>query len=199
MREGDALVATPPQAQGTRPGIRLALFELQPAPPTPRLPRDRPWKANFVTLPPHSTPAPPVGLATAVPRREYWFGLPAVRASARAARDTVRHRLRAWQVTGDTCSDAVLLVSELTTNAVLHTDSEQVLCGLTLTGGEQRLRIELHDEGRTPIRPPEHQADSCDEGGRGLFLVQELADRWGSTHSTRAEGTVVWAELTACP
>ncbi|MGW0903293.1 ATP-binding protein [Streptomyces sp. NPDC002853] len=152
-----------------------------------------------MTLPTRPTPAPSVGSATAVPRREYWFGLPAVRTSARAARDTVRHRLRAWQVTGATCYDAVLLVSELTTNAVLHTDSEQVLCGLTLTGGEQRLRIELHDAGRTPIRPPEHRADSCEESGRGLFLVQELADRWGSAHSTRAEGTVVWAELTACP
>lgn len=204
MRDGDALVATPPQAQGAGPGTtRLTLLEPRPAPPTPRLPRDRPWKANFVTLPTHSTPAPPGGLTTAVPRREYWFGLPAARTSARAARDTVRHRLRAWQVTSATCYDAVLLVSELTTNAVLHTDSEQVLCGLTLTGGEQRLRIELHDEGRTPIRtpirPPEHQAGPCQESGRGLFLVQELADRWGSAHSTRAEGKVVWAELATCP
>ncbi|MGW7066799.1 ATP-binding protein [Streptomyces sp. NPDC054855] len=152
-----------------------------------------------MTLPTHSTPAEPVGSTTAVSRREYWFGLPAVRTSARAARDTVRHRLRAWQVTGATCGDAVLLVSELTTNAVLHTDSEEVLCGLTLTGGEQRLRIELHDEGRTPVRPPEQRADSWDESGRGLFLVQELADRWGSARSAWAEGTVVWAELTAAP
>ncbi|MEV0521852.1 ATP-binding protein [Streptomyces sp. NPDC050439] len=152
-----------------------------------------------MTLPPHPTPASSAGLTTAAPRREYWFGLPALRTSARAARDAVRHRLSAWQVTGTTCSDAVLLVSELTTNAVLHTDSERVLCGLMLSGGEQRLRIELHDAGRTPIRPPEHQADACAESGRGLFLVQELADRWGSAHSTRAEGTVVWAELTACP
>jgi anti-sigma regulatory factor (Ser/Thr protein kinase) len=111
----------------------------------------------------------------------------------------VRDRLRAWKVPGDTCCDAVLLVSELTTNAVLHTDSGQVLCGLTLTGDERCLRIELHDDGRTPVRPPEHRAGPGEERGRGLLLVQQLADRWGSARSTRAEGKVVWAELTAHP
>ncbi|MFI7387265.1 ATP-binding protein [Streptomyces sp. NPDC049813] len=124
-----------------------------------------------------------------------------MRASARSARDTVRDRLRSWQVPGDTCCDAVLLVSELTTNAVLHTGSEQVLCGLTLTGDEQRLRIELHDDGRVPVAPPEQQqAGPWAESGRGLVLIQQLADRWGSARSTRVEGKVVWAELTAaCP
>ncbi|MGW2340511.1 ATP-binding protein [Streptomyces sp. NPDC001661] len=123
--------------------------------------------------------------------------MPALRTSARSARDTVRERLRSWDVPGDTCCDAVLLVSEMTTNALLHTESDQVLCGLTLTGDERSLRIELHDEGLTPVRPPEHRAGPGEEGGRGLFLVQQLADRWGSARSTRAEGKVVWAELTA--
>ncbi|MFB8180429.1 ATP-binding protein [Streptomyces sp. NPDC055966] len=150
-----------------------------------------------MTLPTPSAPAP--ALATTLPRREYWFGLPALRTSVRSARDTVRDRLRAWQVPGDTCCDAVLLVSELTTNAVLHTDSGHVLCGLTLTGDARRLRIELHDDGPTPVRPPEDHAGPGEENGRGLFLVQQLADRWGSACSTRAEGKVVWAELTACP
>ena len=148
-----------------------------------------------MTLP--TPPAPP--LATTVSRRECWFGLPALRTSVRSARDTVRDRLRAWKVPGDTCCDAVLLVSELTTNVVLHTDSSHVLCGLTLTGDERRLRIELHDDGRTPVCPPEHRAVPGEEGGRGLFLVQQLADRWGSACSTRTEGKVVLAELTACP
>lgn len=152
-----------------------------------------------MTLPRPSGPVSTPALVTTVPRREYWFGLPALRTSARSARDTVRDRLRAWKVPGDTCCDAVLLVSELTTNAVLHTDSDHVLCGLTLTGDERRLRIELHDDGRTPVRPPEHRVGPDEEGGRGLFLVEQLADRWGSACSTRAEGNVVWAELTAYP
>ncbi|WP_223281302.1 ATP-binding protein [Streptomyces antnestii] len=152
-----------------------------------------------MTLPTPSVPASTPVSATTVPCREYWFGLPALRTSARSARDAVRDRLRAWEVPGDTCCDAVLLVSELTTNAVLHTDSGHVLCGLTLTGDERRLRIELHDADRTPVRPPEHRAGPGEESGRGLLLVQQLADRWGSARSTRAEGKVVWAELTSYP
>ncbi|WP_285572133.1 MULTISPECIES: ATP-binding protein [unclassified Streptomyces] len=144
-----------------------------------------------------SAPASTPALAGTVPRRECWFGLPALRTSVRSARDTVRDRLAAWKLPGDTCCDAVLLVSELTTNAVLHTGSGRFLCGLTLSGDERRLRIELHDEGSTPIRPPDHRAGPGEENGRGLFLVSQLADRWGSARSTRAEGNVVWAELTA--
>ncbi|MFI5662554.1 ATP-binding protein [Streptomyces sp. NPDC051684] len=150
-----------------------------------------------MTLPTSLAPAASPALATTAPGREFWFGLPALRTSARSARDTVRERLRSWDVPGDTCCDAVLLVSELTTNALLHTESDQVLCGLTLTGDERSLRIELHDEGSTPVRAPEHRAGPGEEGGRGLFLVQQLADRWGSARSTRAEGKVVWVELTA--
>ncbi|MEU8697751.1 ATP-binding protein [Streptomyces sp. NPDC048680] len=150
-----------------------------------------------MTLSTPSAPSSPPALVRTVPRREYWFSLPALRTSARAARDTVRDRLCAWKLPGDTCCDAVLLVSELTTNAVLHTASSRVLCGLMLTADERRLRIELHDEGSTPVRPPEHLAGPGEESGRGLFLVQQLADSWGSARSTRAEGKVVWAELTA--
>lgn len=146
-----------------------------------------------------SAPASPPALAGTVPRREYWFGLSALPASVRSARDTVRDRLLAWKLPGDTCCDAVLLVSELTTNAVRHAGGGHVLCGLMLTGDGRRLRIELHDEGSTPVRRPEHPAGPGGESGRGLFLVQQLADSWGSARSTRAEGNVVWAELAAHP
>jgi anti-sigma regulatory factor (Ser/Thr protein kinase) len=132
-----------------------------------------------------------------VQRREYWFGLPALHAGVRPARDRVRDRLRAWKLPGDTCCDAVLVVSELTTNAVLHAGGGHVLCGLMLTGDERRLRIELHDEGGTPVRRPEHHVGLSEERGRGLFLVQHLADSWGSARSTRTHGNVVWAELAA--
>ncbi|MCX4553415.1 ATP-binding protein [Streptomyces sp. NBC_01387] len=152
-----------------------------------------------MTLSTPSAPASTPALAGTVPRREYWFGLPALRTSARSARDTVRDRLRAWKLPGDTCCDAVLLVSELTTNAVLHTGSGHVLCGLTLTSDERRLRIELHDEGSTPVRPPEHHIGPGGESGRGLLIVQQLADSWGSARSTRAEGKFVWAELATHP
>ncbi|MFE6031654.1 ATP-binding protein [Streptomyces niveus] len=152
-----------------------------------------------MTLSTPSAPASPSSLAGTASRREYWFGLPALATSVRSARDTVRDRVRAWNLPGDTCCDAVLLVSELTTNAVLHTSSRHVLCGLTLTRDERRLRIELHDEGDTPVSPPETPADPGQESGRGLLLVQQLSYSWGSAHSTWAGGKVVWAELTAHP
>ncbi|MFI0240444.1 ATP-binding protein [Streptomyces sp. NPDC016845] len=149
-----------------------------------------------MTLPPSSGPA--AASATIVPHREHWFYLPARCVSVGSARDTVRDRLRAWRMQSDTCGDAMLLTSELTTNAVLHTRSEQVLCGLTLTRAERRLRIELHDESRAPVRRPQPHADPLEESGRGLFLVQQLADHWGCVRSPRTGGKVVWAELTAC-
>jgi anti-sigma regulatory factor (Ser/Thr protein kinase) len=134
-------------------------------------------------------------LATAAPHREYWFGFPALRTSVKAARDLVRDQLYAWGVPGDRCGDAVLLVSELTTNAVIHTRSDHFLCGLTLTSDE-RLHIEVHDDHHAPLGPSEHRA-GLGESGRGLFLVQQIADSWGSALSTRAGGNVIWAELGA--
>ncbi|GGI94882.1 ATP-binding protein [Streptomyces brasiliensis] len=143
---------------------------------------------------PHTTSAQ--ALVTAAPHREYWFGLPALRTSVKAARDIVRDRLCAWEVPGDLCCDAVLLVSELSTNVVIHTRSGHVLCGLTLTG-EEHLRIEVHDDDHAPLRPSERRPGPGEESGRGLFLVQQIAERWGSARSTRAQGNVVWAELGA--
>lgn len=148
-----------------------------------------------MTLPLPSAPA----LDPAGPGREFWFRLPAQRTSARSARDLVRDQLRAWEIPGDTCCDAVLLVSELTSNAVLHSGGGRVLCGLSLTDDERCLRLELHDEGPAPVTLREHRAGPCEESGRGLFLVQQLADRWGATASTRTRGTAVWAELTVFP
>lgn len=152
-----------------------------------------------MTLPTPPDPPTAAALAARAPCREYWLNLPALRTSARSARDAVRDQLLAWRVPGATSSDAVLLVSELTTNAVVHTDSVHVLCGITLSGSQHRLRIELHDEGRAPALPHVRVARAGEESGRGLFLVQQLADRWGSHRSTRAAGKVVWAELTAHP
>jgi anti-sigma regulatory factor (Ser/Thr protein kinase) len=144
------------------------------------------------TLIPHATTAQ--ALATTVPDREFWFGLPALRTHVKAARDMVRDQLVAWDVPGDLCCDAVLLVSELTTNVVRHTRSGHFLCGIVMTGGES-LHIEVHDDGDTPLHPTERRVDPGEEHGRGLFLVQQIADCWGSARSTRAGGNVVWADL----
>ncbi|MFF9126533.1 ATP-binding protein [Streptomyces sp. NPDC014889] len=142
---------------------------------------------------PHTTSLPGL-LLPAHTDREYWFDLPSLRASVRTARDTVRRQLRVWGLPGDVCMDAVLLVSELATNAVIHSESNRMLCGLSLTSHGQ-LRIEVHDDGCASASPSGARSGSEDESGRGLLIVQQLADSWATARSTRTGGNAVLAVL----
>lgn len=86
--------------------------------------------------------------------------------------------------------DAVLVVSELVANAILHTRAPVML------------RIFVHDDGvlhldvsDTSPKPPQRRAATPhDVNGRGLELVDILADRWG--WHARDGGKDVWAEMT---
>ncbi|WP_445029137.1 ATP-binding protein [Streptomyces sp. SAS_270] len=110
--------------------------------------------------------------------------LRAVPEARRALRDLLRH----WGRPGRS-EIAELLTSELVTNALIHTDHDAVL---TATVSPRGLRVEVRDfVGRRPrLRVPD-----ADDGthGRGLVLVQSLADAWG----VRAHGVgkAVWFEL----
>ncbi|MCF6525133.1 ATP-binding protein [Streptomyces sp. JJ36] len=133
------------------------------------------------------------GPALARPLRDA-FHLPAVDTSVAEARHRVLDRLRAWGVAEQSCEDAELLVSELFTNAVRHTDSEKVGCELWMIG--VRLRLEVTDEGgNRGLLPRTRSADADGEGGRGLLLVSVLADEWGIRPDDRDQGHAVWAEL----
>ena len=86
----------------------------------------------------------------------------------------------------------ILLVSELVTNAVVHTGCPAVL-RLSLPGAdaaeEVTVRLEVADRsGRAPV--PRCAGDEA-TGGRGLALVDGLADRWG--WSTEGAGKRIWA------
>jgi anti-sigma regulatory factor (Ser/Thr protein kinase) len=85
---------------------------------------------------------------------------------------------------------AVLLVSELVTNAILHGRAPLELRAQPAGAG---VRVEVHDHERT--RPPilRHDDDLTEPGGRGLQLVDTLADRWGWAENDC--GKVVWFEL----
>jgi anti-sigma regulatory factor (Ser/Thr protein kinase) len=84
---------------------------------------------------------------------------------------------------------AVLLVSELVTNAILHASGPLELRARPLDEG---LRIEVLDA--APEAPTlRTDVDLTDVGGRGLQLVDVLADRWGWSESDA--GKVVWFEL----
>jgi anti-sigma regulatory factor (Ser/Thr protein kinase) len=87
---------------------------------------------------------------------------------------------------------AVLLVSELVTNAILHGRAPLELRAQALGSA---VRVEVQDQ--DPARPPvlRHDVDLTEVGGRGLQLVDTLADRWG--WAERDGGKVVWFELDA--
>jgi anti-sigma regulatory factor (Ser/Thr protein kinase) len=89
----------------------------------------------------------------------------------------------------------VLLVSELVTNAVCHTASARVLCGIgRITDDCLRLEVHDHDFATGTLRA-RCEPGTEDEGGRGLFLVQEIAHAWGVDRSRRTGGNAVWATL----
>ncbi len=113
--------------------------------------------------------------------------VPAVRLARRATRDA----LAAWQL-GHLEEDAVLLVSELVTNAVLHALDTGAI-GLELTSAGTSLHVEVQD-GDPTWRQARGAAD-CDESGYGFVLVDSLACRWGVRRV--AGGKAVWAELDA--
>lgn len=116
--------------------------------------------------------------------------LPRRPSSARYARKFV-HRVLQQLGAGAVADVAVLLASELVTNAVLHGEG-----GVTVTvvPGEGRVvRIRVSDEDDAPPQPREASTD--DTSGRGLRLVEILASRWGSDPATPDRGKVVWFEL----
>lgn len=98
--------------------------------------------------------------------------------------------------------DALLVVSELVTNAVKATGvtnpepkwselNELNVITVRIMGFEESIVFEVWDA--SPEAPTVKEAAPDDEGGRGLDLVENLAKRWGSTPSRG--GKVVWAEL----
>ncbi|MFJ3779781.1 ATP-binding protein [Streptomyces sp. NPDC090075] len=139
---------------------------------------------------------PPPELASS--ERRVDFALPAAGASVAEARRRVRHHLRTWSLHSNCHDSALLVVSELFTNAVLHSDGHTVSCVLAVNEGQLFVQVEDDGTGRTP--PDPRRAPVHDEGGRGLTLVEALSRRWGASRSEdRGGGWVVWASLDATP
>ncbi|WP_256462773.1 ATP-binding protein [Streptomyces sp. ICN903] len=132
------------------------------------------------------------------------FRLPATGTSVAEARRRVLARLTEWDFGTVIRDDAQLVVSELFTNAVRHTDSEKVDCELRVTG--VRLRLAVTDQGFGPARHTGGPAGLCPEtgraegeNGRGLLLVSALAEAWGVRPGAGGRGHTVWAELGFSP
>ncbi|MFE6775792.1 ATP-binding protein [Streptomyces sp. NPDC057702] len=143
---------------------------------------------------PEMTPFP-VSSSTLDAPYDQAFHLPAERSAVADA----RHRVRSWltyqHVSEDARNMAQLVISELFTNAVVHTTSTSISCVLQAIPGQ--LRIEVRDQGGSATRPTPRDAAAGDENGRGLLLVEMLADTWGVVFGERGEGRTVWAALPA--
>ncbi|MEU2622437.1 SpoIIE family protein phosphatase [Streptomyces sp. NPDC007157] len=102
------------------------------------------------------------------------------------ARSQARHQLVRWSVDEETAYTTEMIVSELVTNAVRYGAPParlQLIKDRTLT-------CEVHDS--NSLAPRLRHAKTADEGGRGLFIVAQLAQNWGVRHTP--DGKTVWAE-----
>ena len=114
--------------------------------------------------------------------------LPDHPSAPREARAHVRRCLLAVGASQQTRDVALLLTSEVVTNALRHAPPPRELRIRELTG---LLRVEVSDSHAVPPRRREPDAES--PGGRGLWLLDALAIRWG--HLPDGEGKVVWFEV----
>lgn len=144
-------------------------------------------------------PAGPDRLASGdpAPRRSHTYVLPAAPESVGAARRSMRETLTAWHIDAEARDNALVVTSELVTNAVTHSASERIVCRLHATAG--RIRIEVEDQNRGTGLPAPRQPGPDDQSGRGLLLVEALCDDWGVRGTPHRDGRIVWAELTTEP
>ncbi|MFJ2605676.1 ATP-binding protein [Streptomyces sp. NPDC087425] len=97
--------------------------------------------------------------------------------------------LRHWKLSPKLTEDTVLLVSELVGNAVRHTGAR--VFGLRMKRRRGWIRVEVRDPSRgLPCLMP---VAVTDVSGRGLFLIDKLADRWGVDLLPR--GKTTWFEM----
>lgn len=105
------------------------------------------------------------------------------------ARRFTARTLRSWGLK-DELDVALLVVSELVTNGIAHTQGE---VRLDLTLSADRLRIAVNDASpRSPVKPS-GEVDWEATGGRGLLIVEATTASWGSV--PLSGGKQVWAEI----
>ena len=114
--------------------------------------------------------------------------LPPDHTAAAKARRFVSHTLQDWGLKGAPVADAELMVSELVTNVVLHL---RECATVTVERSDGHVRVAVADPSTTlpALRAYEPEAVT----GRGLLLVDRIADRWGVEQSGR--GKTVWFEV----
>ena len=107
------------------------------------------------------------------------------------ARNQLRGLLHDW-ADADRADSAVLMLSEALTNALVHTEGD-ALAAAEISGepGHRRLRVEVAD--RSDELPHRRSPGEMASSGRGLTLLEALADSWGV--DPRGEGKTTWFEV----
>ncbi|MFF1570516.1 SpoIIE family protein phosphatase [Streptomyces sp. NPDC058293] len=113
------------------------------------------------------------------------WDVPVDPAAVADVRARATRQVAAWGL-GELAMTTELIVSELVTNAIRY--AEPPICLRLLR--DARLSCEVADGSSTA--PRLRHARSTDEGGRGLFLVAQLAHRWGARYTKG--GKIIWAE-----
>ncbi|MEV0178589.1 SpoIIE family protein phosphatase [Streptomyces sp. NPDC050625] len=148
-------------------------------------------QAAVAALPPSQPAEDDVTLLVVRPRglaasdMACWDGLSPDPAIVSEIRGAVVRQLADWNLE-EAAFTTELILSELLTNAIRHATGPFQVRLLR----DRMLICEVADTSSTS--PHLRQADMTDEGGRGLFLVAQLAQRWGTRYTPR--GKVIWAE-----
>ncbi|MFE2051878.1 SpoIIE family protein phosphatase [Streptomyces sp. NPDC059459] len=106
------------------------------------------------------------------------------------ARHMIRAAVGAWGA-GPQSDEIELVADELVTNALMHTEGSAIVTLRLLTGTDRRLRVEVEDS--SSALPRRRDAGDSGVSGRGLLLVDTLADHWGV--EARGRGKCVWSEF----
>ncbi|CCK28752.1 magnesium or manganese-dependent protein phosphatase [Streptomyces davaonensis JCM 4913] len=107
------------------------------------------------------------------------------------ARHQLRELLHDW-ISADQVDSAVLLLSETLTNVLVHTDADALLLAeVHGEAGRRRMRVEVTDT--SDDLPHKRRPGELASSGRGLMLIELLADTWGV--DPRGEGKSIWFEL----
>ena len=102
----------------------------------------------------------------------------------------IRAAVRAWGAR-DRADEIELAADELITNALMHTEGTAIVTLRVVSGADRRLRVDVEDS--SSALPRLRAASDDGVSGRGLLLVDRLADVWGV--DSRGGGKCVWCEF----
>ncbi|WP_328943796.1 SpoIIE family protein phosphatase [Streptomyces sp. NBC_00250] len=133
----------------------------------------------------------PGGAPAEAPRRTLMTIAQAEPERIAEAREQMRQLLHDW-ADEDQLDSAVLMVSEMVTNVLVHTDGDALFVAEVACGEKsRRLRVEVSDT--SDELPHKRHPGEMASSGRGLLLMEMLADAWGV--DPRGEGKAIWFEL----